>query len=66
MMRDRKIIDYKVVTAETASELNKVVGNEFSEGWEPLGGHQIAYGCYPSGECMWAEVSQTLVRYFED
>ncbi len=42
----RVVLQYKIVEAKSAEDLEEKVAVLFAEGWQPLGGHQFAFDVF--------------------
>jgi len=60
----KKIVDYMIVSADTETELQRLVNGNIKEwGWQPLGGvHSVYWVSEPEDELQW-DWSQAMVKY---
>lgn len=58
-------VDYIILKAEESTFLAEAVRSYFSKGYEPLGPHQVSMCWNNDGDLLWAEYSQTIVKYEE-
>ena len=56
-----KILQYAVIEAENASELERKVAEHIDDGWYPFGG--VSLSVDESGNCIW--YAQAMVEYSE-
>lgn len=60
-----RIIGYKTLSRNAQASLDSEVNNHLEFGWQPFGRQNCQVVTNTSGEFIWADYSQVLVKYEE-